>query len=106
MDFRITYCQGQRSQTWRCLRYLYASCSFLCFLLQDYEEITLELMSLSGWSQEDKLPPESLHPIIMSMADRIHTRQTQLGFHPVVMLVGSVFSQFQKFSDFCHLLNI
>ena len=61
------------------------------FLLQDYEEITLELMSLSGWSQEDKLPPESLHSIIMSMADRIHTRQTQLGFHPVVMLVGSVF---------------
>ena len=50
--------------------------------------MSLELLSLGGWEQGQKLFPDSLNTAVMTMADRIHTRQTQLGFHPVVILVG------------------
>ena len=56
--------------------------------LQDYDEVTLELLSLRGWNQGETLFPESLNTAVMTIADRIHTRQSQLGSHPVVMLVG------------------
>ncbi|KAL8600744.1 hypothetical protein ACOMHN_057332 [Nucella lapillus] len=58
--------------------------------VDDYEEVTLELVTLSGWGQEEKLFGDQLTTPIMTLADRIHTRQTQLGFHPVVVLVGEM----------------
>lgn len=71
--------------------------------LDDYDEVQLELMSLSGWGQDQRLIPEPLNPVIMTMADRIHTRQTQLGFHPVVVLIGEVQ---ESAGLFCVLANI
>ena len=50
--------------------------------------MTLELLSLRGWDQGQTLFPDSLNTAVMTLADRIHTRQSQLGFHPVVILVG------------------
>nr|AJA37865.1 fucolectin-related molecule [Littorina littorea] len=71
--------------------------------VDDYDEVTLELMNLHGWEQGNKLFPQTLNTVIMNMADRIHTRQMQLGFHPVVILIGEMQ---ESAGLFCVLTNI
>ncbi|KAK7471890.1 hypothetical protein BaRGS_00035474, partial [Batillaria attramentaria] len=54
--------------------------------LDDYEEIELEVMSLSGWTQGENLFPPSLTQPVITMVDHISSRQSELGCHPVVIL--------------------
>lgn len=58
--------------------------------MQEYEEMSFLFLSLSGWQQDEKIFSPALVPSVIAMADSIFARQEELGFHPVVLLCGSV----------------